>query len=355
MIVHLLLMCITTVLCFLPKLNSRIRYLDTLRISFFIIWIYISIRYYYGADYLSYEQLYIDVKQGITYGNIERLFTQIMGLFPKFYVFIIFTSTLLCISYYFLIKKYINPKYYWIAMLFLFIQESLILNNLIALRSALCVYIFIYAFRFIISRRIILFFIFIALATMIHTSSIILAPLYFIPYIIGKFKNYGYIFYTTIIVFFTGYLLSTYLFELIMDNNNYFAKYEIYFFNFRKERSLYGLLYFSPFVWLSYLFSKNLKYEYKVEHKIIMFICLYFILITLLQIDIMGRFSMYLWPFFMIGVLNMTKYFKSNLTKVTYLLFIVAYSLMGLITLYSSEHGAHFLNYNTIFEARYLP
>lgn len=349
--IHLTIMTIACLICLLPKLIPRIKYDICLKISFIIIWFYIGIRYEYGGDYTNYEVMFWDVKSG-SVPDFDSLFYLLMSVFPHYYIFILFTSAIASISFYYLLKYYVDPIYYWFCILLIFLQVNLLILNCAAQRSALVVAIFIVAVRFIQSKKFIYYSILILIASAIHLSAIFLLPLYFLRYVKFNFVN------QIIIVF----LLITSLFA-----ENYISDIIIYYvplygpdliearFSFYmaqiEETSREMALTHIPYILTSFLYLKYVPAEYKSkdENRIIMLLSIVMILLITFRIDMVGRYSMYLWPFYMIFIITILKYLKNHLYRMLLIVMTLFQSSWVLIKFFQQPYGKDFLNYKTIF------
>jgi hypothetical protein len=349
-------MCITCILCLLPKIFHRISYDSCLKFSFLIIWVYASFRYEYGGDYINYEEMFIAAKYGKTMGQ-EYLFYFLMKLFPHYYIFIIFTSTILSFSFYFLIKKYAIPKYYWLCMLLLFLEASLLIFNFAAQRSALVVCVFIFALRFIEQRKIVQYTCLILLSSLFHISALILLPFYFITYLKIGPKLRVTIFISSIICLFIGNIVADYVMNSSLNLMEYsdYIFYKIHYYTERRtEHNISTLRSLIPYIIVCWLFAKYIQKETISVNRIIIFVNIVFIFLLLLQLDISGRISMYMWPFFMIGILILLQHMKNTFNRALLILVVLFQTSYGLINMYSAPYGISFHEYKTIFNAYIL-
>lgn len=227
MVVHFSLLFVILILLFLPRINRNIKYSDILKISFLLIWFYSAFRFDYGPDYQSYLALFKELKKGYKPDDIEFGYILFLNMFPNYYIMIIFTSTLMCYSFYYIIRKYIPNRYYWIAILFMFLEMMMLLYNYVAMRTALCVYIFILAFHFLAIKKLLPYMLLIILASTIHISSLVLIPVYFITdKRLGKtFKIILVTVAILILIFSSIYTIRMFEYFLAI---RYFEKYDMY-------------------------------------------------------------------------------------------------------------------------------
>jgi transmembrane protein EpsG len=160
-----------------------------LLISFTLIFIFLAIRYDFGNDYLNYLTLFdsvnrlndfMDIFQVQLYGEIGwiilcRLFRQL-----GFFTLIAFLAFFNCAVYYSFIKKYVVPKYYWLAVFIYIFNSSFLLVHSTAMRQSVAISIFIIAIQFALKNRVLLFVLLVILASFFHSSAIILLPIYLV-------------------------------------------------------------------------------------------------------------------------------------------------------------------------------
>lgn len=162
-----------------------------LLLSFFVLFIFLALRYDYGNDYWMYQTGF-DIINGSQYLDIfsesihfEPGWVILCILFKPFgfFVMIAFLSFLYCYVLYVLIRDYVPVKLYWFAIFILVFTPGNFLVHLSTMRQTLVIVIFIYSLRFIFKRQLLLYCAFILLATTFHSSAFILLPVYFIQYI----------------------------------------------------------------------------------------------------------------------------------------------------------------------------
>jgi transmembrane protein EpsG len=153
-----------------------------LKLSFFIIFIFLALRYEYGNDYISYMDLFYKIDHLDIGSHIEVGWQLLCLLFKPFGFFVMVAALALiqCVVYYGFIKKYVPSRYYSLALfLYLFTPTCfLILSS--AMRQSVSVMIFVFAIRYIYEKDIIRYFISIIIAMMFHASAIVLFPVYFL-------------------------------------------------------------------------------------------------------------------------------------------------------------------------------
>ena len=196
-IVLLSIICIScTSLLFINRGNNR-NMQRCLCFVFCFLTIFLGIRYMFGNDYINYLYQYEKVKEGVDYSYswyesilynesasepgwvlINRCFSSTS------FAFLVFVLTI--VEFYVLykcIRKYVSPHHYWFSVYIFLINPYNMLTCISMMRQYLAMTIFLFAIRYIIERKIIKYMLLIVSAAFIHTSIIILLPVYFIGYI----------------------------------------------------------------------------------------------------------------------------------------------------------------------------
>lgn len=145
-----------------------------------------AIRYEFGPDYFNYHRLYEDLRQfGVAShifneGHAEPVFAFYLSLFSKYTLFIALNSFLWFGLYYLFFRKYIDSRYLWFVILLLFFNIDCILNNLVAMRTAMCAFLFILAYYALKQEKKILYILILLLCSALHTTCFMLLPLVFL-------------------------------------------------------------------------------------------------------------------------------------------------------------------------------
>lgn len=174
--VHLIF--ILTLFFALPVLNRRISFIF---FSFAILFLFMSLRYDYGNDYLEYMNIHELINLGLpAWGADDFLFYQMNKMFSNFFVLITFISLFYLIIIWKLIRDNLNLYQQSFAMFILLINPYLFLIHLSSIRQTLAICLFIIAINFAIKRKIFLYIAFVLFASSMHASAILLLPSYFI-------------------------------------------------------------------------------------------------------------------------------------------------------------------------------
>ena len=196
MIANLLLGILAVLLCLFIKDKKK-----GLKWAFFIITLFLSVRYGWGNDYMSYLDSFReysqegfklfdieqsgDLRRGNEYGWVilNRLFGYLgVGFFGFVIVLTIFENW----TVHRMVAKYVDPKYYW-AAIFVFVFSTSFCVNASMLRQYLCMCIYLLVVDLMVEKKykwyLILSIALIFLATTIHRSSVMLfatLPLFYI-------------------------------------------------------------------------------------------------------------------------------------------------------------------------------
>ena len=333
-------------------------------VSFFILFIFAALRYDFGADYVTYLSEFKEVKQ---YGydahyELETLFGRYMSLFPSYTLFLVFSSLLWFASLFFIAKKSIEPQYYWVFLLYILFTEECVIDSLAALRSSLCMILFIFAVHFITRNKRLFAAALLVSCIFIHTSSLV-----FLPFILigKKSKNLfvspiflGSIIAISIYTAFSGkgdfYL---WLSAFISDNAEDLTKYTTYLDNLTSgggyiiRTLLFRALVIIPFIYLFYGLKKENEKDYNIYYQIGLIACS---LTLTLGSGMISRFLMVMNPFFIISLLRTIKYTKKEVAIVSIfcVLFVSIYSLYHSM---EADYSVTFKIYKTIFSAPSIP
>jgi len=119
-------------------LESSGRYKNGLKISFFTIFLFLSLRYNFGNDYMGYLNSFLETNSyntfnlsSISYKGYEIGWVLLTRLFGPigFFAMTAILAALTCIVFYRFIRKYVPPQYYWISIFLYVFSPSFFFNN----------------------------------------------------------------------------------------------------------------------------------------------------------------------------------------------------------------------------------
>lgn len=216
--VHITLL-LSTIIASLKK-NKKI----LLVFSFGILLAFAILRYDFGNDYMHYFRQFIAIRSGGTTAMKEPLFQLIVRICPNYYSFITITSVFAIVSVYYLIKHFVDKRYWGLSVLIYCLNPYLFLMSLSTIRQTLALSFFIIAIYFSLKHKLIPYLIFVALAAMCHITAIVLIPFY----IIANDKKISRAQIVTFIVCLLVITFSANLFDNLLqfgldlfDNSNY--------------------------------------------------------------------------------------------------------------------------------------
>lgn len=361
--VHLILLLLVLFLNLISKrFIDRKKYI--LPISFLIIGLYLAIRYNYGSDYFSYMNFfYADIQQ-IQFGTGEFLFFNLMSLFDKYYIFIIFHTIVLMSTLFYIVRKYINDKYYILFFFIFMCTAGMMFNMISALRSTLAACVLCWGFEFFYfkKKRILLFYLIVVIAAFFHTSSLafFIVPIFDFIY---KKTNYKFLFLLLCVSLISSMFYTNILFRFFTSTINIFGDYSVY--NDKSTTfgsNINGVILKSLYLFPSFFILKHLKNQKGVKYYVGMLSVL-FLFISLIGLDFEGRFTSYLFIYVIIALSFTLSLENNKLNKIFCVTPIVIVTIYGLYYMYfsmylyrfSSYYEGNFLWYQTIFSIPQLP
>ena len=325
-------------------------------LSFAAIATFFAIRYGFGLDYWHYYNLFDTGRTSRLRGPEETLFYGFMNLFPKYYIFVIAHTIVLFISLAYVSFRVVAPKYYYVLFFMLLFNPDMILNMTSAMRSSMaaCI-IWIITYCFIIKNKNYLFYsIGVIVATGFHTSAILFLFLPWLLNLIGKFSGN-----VLLIVLFMLNILSMFFATFFYDFFVSYSKMDIYDSNTINNSTFNGAVFKLVLMPIAYyLCAKDVKLDInpRIRQISILFLALIFS-----NFDFQGRFTVYLYVFFVAAVcklLSDTKGVRSFIIGTTIVLFLLYnfYTFVNLLAsnVYAFEEG-NFLIYETIFDVSSKP
>ena len=161
-----------------------------LEVAWLILFVFLAIRYDFGNDYMAYyddfEMLNSYAKFGIDSDAHNEPGWQILcHLFNPlgFFAMVAFLTAIECYVLYRFIKEYVPERYYWFAIFLYVFTPSIMLVGASMMRNMLAITLVIVSMKYIKSRKIVPFVALIFVASQIHSSAIILYPLFLLGYI----------------------------------------------------------------------------------------------------------------------------------------------------------------------------
>lgn len=376
MLHHIIITLIVILLCLIPNNRKNRRKKWILPLSFLIVTVFLAIRYNYGFDYPSYQDLFTRGVTSTSYrDNSEVLFYRMMHLFEHFYQFVIVYTVLIMGMLFVLVRKYCNEKYYALFFFMFMLMSSMSINLMSAMRSsmaAVVIWVAIYFF-YLKHKRWLPYVAVVVVASGFHLSALVFLILPFLDVVINKMTGRG-MFTFLVICLVLSFIGTSFLYELIFGSSSVFGGYANTYGDLAQEnqRTIFGVLNNSLMLFPAYFICRN-KDKFAKQNKGLYVLTMTYLIIFSLNMDLQGRFTSYLCIFLVLSISMVAGGFlkedgfekQSVLSKMQKLVMLLPLIVMILYNYYSFfnslSNGDYILEegnpiiYQTIFDAPYLP
>jgi hypothetical protein len=327
-----------------------------LKISFIFIFIFLSIRYNFGNDYVSYVEIFKEVNsfERISFDRfgtgIEPGWIIINWLIYHFgfFTLVIILSLFNALTFYRFFKKYVDPKFYWFAMFLYIFGTGNLLVNLSAMRQNLAILVFIFSIKYIERKQLLKFILCIVLAAQFHISAYILLLIYPLGRIQFKINNYVGI--AIFIAYLALFKIAPSIFPVFLvfaaDNFDKYSNYE----GGQDASSGLGII-------LNSIFLLSIIYYYRFQEKLLTIPfklgILSFMLIPIgLTLMMIGRLGLYLQPFLMLVYPMILSTSKSKVYSYGFIFFLMLLTIYDYFIFFQSPiFSKAFGTYQTIFSS----
>ncbi len=329
-----------------------------LLISFILIFIFLALRYNYGNDYQNYVNLFQRatfskfIDYSINEGNsiVEPGWIFLNFLFKPigFEALVVFTSLLYCICYYVFFVRYVPKNYYWLAMLIFIFDPTFLLIQLSSMRQTIAVLIVILSLKYIYSKKLAIFLIYIIFASLFHKSALFVLPIYFLGTWNWKINKF---FPIIISIFYVWILLN--INSLLPESNQFISLYFERYENYYEIQDIDTGLGFGP-IYQAILFFLVLLYTNKqIEEDAFMFrlATVYFVFLPIgAAIIIATRINLYFQISLLVTYPLILNSIESTRIKSLVKLLIIVYAFNAFYKfMYDDIWTEGFLTYHTIF------
>lgn len=322
--VVILLGLLFVLICFFLRNESGKSEYVWFTVSLTVITAVLAIRYNFGTDYITYNNLY-DSLQGADVHNwedakMEFFYIQMLQLFPSFEFYIALQTVLWFGSIWWFYKNYTDNRYLWLALFFIFFNVAGISTNVTALRTNIVSILFVPGFYCLMNntkKEKLIFIGLVLLGSLFHRSTIAFLPLVFINNKSVWLKEKNSLMFIVVIIGFLSVLfknaLTAFFANYIIDIlPTYFEEYAYYLEDYEniKLSGLSTIIYlFQLFILLNGLTSeKESKYIVLIKIGIVFMVAELFIASYLLS-----RYIAILLPAFLVGFIRSLKYLKKDL------------------------------------------
>jgi len=286
--------------------------------NIYILWtvlaLFSAFRYNIGADYLQYSFGFQEILSGneffILGSDLFHLaLVYLSGYLELNFQFVIAIYSFLTALFFYNGFQYYAKNNLQIIIITLFYITFLYYTGMNGIRQILAVGIFLYGSRYIIEKKFLIYLLFIFFATAVHKSAAFLLPLYFL----GKIKL------NIFVIFFMISLMSLFLIinpihyiEILMIKLN--IPFVVYFDygRFGEQPSVYSkIITFVSILML--LFLRILDRKDLLQNIVFNFMLLMMIIkVIALNMDVMGRLSLYFRPFNILFFVYIIIFFINN-------------------------------------------
>ncbi len=257
---------------------------------------------------------------------------------------IAFLAAFHCFFLYRFIKKYVPKSFYWFSVFIYVFNPGLLLIMSSSMRQTVAITFFIISLDFILKKKFIKAIVLTLIASVFHTSALVLLPFSFLGLVTFKLNKKQIV---IILGIYISLFVTNYLFPIVVSLTLYLDKYLSYE-EVKTVDSGLGVI-FQSLIFLMILYQQ--KYQHKFIRTLFNFGSLWFLFIPLvLYIPMVGRLSMYfqiiiliVYPYLIISVKNK---FRKNVTLLLLILFIL-YSFIQFFA--TPGWNKYFNEYQTIF------
>lgn len=369
----MLVFIILAVLCiFFTWLQQIGAIQNGLKISYFLIFLFLSLRYDFGNDYMPYLEGYLELQ---TLDRSELYFrgNEVGWLFLcylhksifgdlGFHFMLAGMAAFTCFVLYRFTIKYISPEYYALSIALLLLEPNNILVISSAMRQSIAVGIFLLNIDSLIKKRYVQYTAGILLASLFHSSVLFFLALILVNFVNWKI-NFPFIFltYALFFVFISNADELFKLINLLLDSQEvvYYSDYTEN--GFEKQKIGFGFA-LKIFMYLIVLIINSEAYDDMDRFNIIkMTIIALFLEGISIAIPLASRLSFYIFPCVVCAytyTLNKIKEMddESSVIYSSFLnLFIGAYFIFQNVIFWQSKvYSPYFLEYKSIFSSPLL-
>lgn len=314
--------------------------------AFLVIWLFLSIRYDFGNDYMAYLEMHQEIEKGsIGDFNYELGWVFINKIIPNFFLLIVLLSSFNCLVYYNYIKSYVIHDYWWLAVFMYCFNTNFMLIQSSAMRQTVAILIFIISFKYIINRNCIAYMFCCVLAVFFHESALILFPIYWIvliPYDKRWYRLLIIVFFLTI--YFVANSLQSFVAKIVLLI--FQSKYEHFLVESSQVSILNAVLYAILLV-IILEFTYNKKFEIRAFAWISILALFTFPLSSIVPMT--ARLGYYFFPATMVTYTYIARIMPLKMHYLFVFLLILVILRRFEAIVYSDIWRDHFLIYKTIF------
>jgi len=322
--------------------------------SFFLLFIYAALRSN-GFDYIPYEDAYYEIQN--FYGHIgfesrmEKGYVLLNYILPSHRLLLVLLSGFTCFTYYWLFRKYVPLRFYWLGFILLALSsDKMFLFQISGLRNAIAINIMTLSIPFIIKRNIKTYLGLTVLAYFFHNSVIFFMPLAYFVATPSNITTKYLLIWASFFAFFIlvpSHLLIDYVSSFI---NIYFERYLDYTQLAEEnvyDRSILMYIFVLIVLTISFRMLSNSKLSPE-ENVLVKLTLLYFISLVLGTLNL--RMSQYFAPYLIVSCFVYLKHIPNPFLKYTYLGIVCLFLWYSFFIVYMGYPETASYNYKTIFE-----
>lgn len=339
-----------------------------LKASFFVIYIFLAIRFGYGNDYMGYLRYFLDVNQYVydfssyisslfdfnAYRGLREVEVGWMFLCKLFqpvgfFAMVAVISGFYCYIHYKIINEYVPTVYYWLSVLIFVFDPQYVLIQASAMRQSVAEVIFVTSFYYLKRKKIFKYGALTYCSSLFHKSSLVNMPIYLLTIKNNKptIKHIIIIVLIYLFIIVVSSLLNQYL-SLFLAR--YVDDYSVYEMNAGKLNSGIGIIYFLLIIIIILYHSMKESGDILLINKIAV---LSLMIGGMSSVNIMLTRIAYYYVFALLVAIPYVVYkIENQLLKAgvmtTYLLYVV---LMWYSHFYSYVWHNAYYEYHTIFES----
>lgn len=354
-------MLITVLLGIICVIVNLISYFEKsalgLKLSFFLIFLFLGLRYDFGNDYFAYLNLFIQIGENssvVLDPSWIIVFEPGWMILNWFFTGIGFFTLNLVLAgiysyiFYRLIKDYVPLQYQWLSVFLLVFNPAFVLVHSTTMRQTIAILLFIYSLRLINKKQYFNYLLTILLAVSFHFTAIILIlvlPYLFYERNINLYSKF-FIFFFYLLIFLLAPYLSSFL-------NQFAALFSVKYESYTDKgvaNSGLGFIFYT-LIFICVLFYINL--QDKSVQLLFRIGSLYFLFMPLsLIIEQTSRFGMYFSISLIVIFPYIFTFIRIEIFRYLFLLTIMFFSLYQFVQFfYSQTYNEYFMNYKSIFSA----
>jgi transmembrane protein EpsG len=339
-------------------LQSAGIYRHGLKLSLFIVFLFLALRYDFGNDYMAYLEIFQNINSYrvfrpdlIEYEFGWLLLNRIFGSFG-FFAMNVVLAAFSCYVLFTFIERYVPHQYYWFAVFLYVFQPSHMLILSSAMRQAIAVSLFLLAINFIIKKKVLAYLLLILIAALFHHSALLLFPLILLGFVNWHIK---FIHTLTITIVF---MIPFFFLKEVLHHINYFTTqfFEQYSSYVPQEFSEVNVgLGFALRILIYLIVIYHSEYEINEENKLLFKIVIISILMTPLglAVQLISRLNLYVLPAYMAVFPFIFIKLKKAEIKLLFIVIIILLTLYDFHVFFQSDiFREHYKEYHTIFSAK---